>query len=249
MLMLLIWSPNVIWQIANGFPTLTYVLNHQRSSQSGGGIVDFLVLFLVLLFLLTPLWIAGFVSLFRNPALPPIGIACATPMIIHLLVGFYYPAPTIPIVKASSTLGTALGLLLTEQEMHTTRGGASPIRKACPPIRLSCCRLERVTSTEEAAPPGCRDILTHGVESLLHGRLKGPMAHLVGHRISRRKEEQPTPGRRLEAVQHLLWFEARGLTRGDEVFRRSGGRRIERGALSRGRRKRPLSHGPPSFRA
>ncbi|MHB8539190.1 MAG: glycosyltransferase family 39 protein [Candidatus Dormibacteria bacterium] len=105
LLMLLIWLPNVIWQIANGFPTLTYVLNHQGSIQSGGGIVDFLVLFLVLLFLLTPLWIAGFVSLFRNPVLRPIGIACATPMIIYLLVGkFYYPAPTIPIVMAAGVL-------------------------------------------------------------------------------------------------------------------------------------------------
>src|ERR1022692_2450228 len=46
--MLLIWAPNVVWQIANGFPTVAYVSNHQGSIQSGGGVVDFLVLFLVL---------------------------------------------------------------------------------------------------------------------------------------------------------------------------------------------------------
>jgi hypothetical protein len=104
-LMLVIWAPNVVWQIANGFPTLTYILNHQGDIQSGGGVLDFVVLFLVLLFLLTPLWIAGFISLFRNTLLRPIGIACAVPMVVYLFVGkFYYPAPTIPIVMAAGLL-------------------------------------------------------------------------------------------------------------------------------------------------
>ncbi len=105
LLMLLIWSPNVVWQMANGFPTLTYVFNHQAGIQSGGGVVDFLVLFLVLLFLLTPLWIVGFISLFRNRDLRAIGIACAVPMVVFLFVGkFYYPAPTVPIVMAAGLL-------------------------------------------------------------------------------------------------------------------------------------------------
>ena len=101
-LMFLIWLPNVVWQVANGFPTVTYILNHQGDIKSGGGIGDFILLFVVLLFLLTPLWIAGFISLFRNRDLRPIGIACAVPMVVYLLVGkFYYPAPTIPIVMAA----------------------------------------------------------------------------------------------------------------------------------------------------
>ena len=103
--MLLIWSPNVVWQIVNGLPTLTYVLNHQGSIQSGGGPLDFVVLFLVLLFFLAPLWVAGFVSLFRNAALRPIAIACAVPIVLFLVVGkFYYPAPTIPIVMAAGLM-------------------------------------------------------------------------------------------------------------------------------------------------
>jgi hypothetical protein len=103
--MLLIWAPNVVWQIANGFPTLAYVSNHQGSIQSGGGVVDFLVLFLVLLFLLTPLWIAGLISLFRTRDLRPLGIACAVPLVVYLFVGkFYYPGPTIPIVMAAGLL-------------------------------------------------------------------------------------------------------------------------------------------------
>ena len=100
-LMVLIWLPNVVWQISNGFPTLTYVLNHQGDISSGGGAVNFLVYFLILLFLLTPLWIAGLISLFRTRDLRPIGIACVVPLMVYLLVGkFYYPAPTIPIVMA-----------------------------------------------------------------------------------------------------------------------------------------------------
>ena len=104
-LMLLIWLPNVVWQIADGFPTVTYVLNHQGSIQSGGGVVDFLALFLLILFLLTPLWIAGLISPFRHRDLRPIGIACAVPLVVYLFVGkFYYPAPTIPIVIAAGLL-------------------------------------------------------------------------------------------------------------------------------------------------
>ncbi len=103
--MLLIWSPNLVWQIVNGLPTLTYVLNHQGSIQSGGGPLDFVVLFLVLLFFLAPLWVAGFISLFRNGALRPVAIACAVPIVLFLLVGkFYYPAPTIPIVMAAGLM-------------------------------------------------------------------------------------------------------------------------------------------------
>ena len=104
-LMLVIWAPNVVWQIANGFPTVAYVLNHQGTIQSGGGVLNFLVYFVVLLFLLTPLWVAGAISLFRTPALRPIGIACAVPMVVYLFVGkYYYPAPTIPIVMAAGLL-------------------------------------------------------------------------------------------------------------------------------------------------
>ncbi len=100
-----IWAPNVVWQITNNLPTLAYVLNHQGSIQSGGGVGDFVVYFVVLLFLLTPLWVAGFISLFRNRDLRPIGIACAVPMVVYLFVGkYYYPAPTIPIVMAAGLL-------------------------------------------------------------------------------------------------------------------------------------------------
>jgi hypothetical protein len=104
-LMLVIWLPNVVWQIVNGFPTVAYVLNHQGDIRSGGGVADFIVLFLVLLFLLTPLWVAGLISLFRTRELRAVGIACAVPLVVYLFVGKgYYPAPTIPIVMAAGLI-------------------------------------------------------------------------------------------------------------------------------------------------
>ncbi len=104
-LMLIVSAPNLIWQVDKGFPSLSYVLNHQGSVQSGGGAGTFLVDFLVLLLLLTPLWVAGLISLLRDRDLRAIGIACTVPLVVFLFVGkFYYPAPSIPIVMAAGLL-------------------------------------------------------------------------------------------------------------------------------------------------
>ncbi|HXB03981.1 MAG TPA: glycosyltransferase family 39 protein [Candidatus Acidoferrum sp.] len=99
---LLIWVPNLAWQVAEGFPTLIYLTNH---SGSGGGPVTYLVQFAVYFFFLIPLWLAGMISLFRSSALRPIGIACAVPLILFLFVGkSYYAAGTIPIALAQGLL-------------------------------------------------------------------------------------------------------------------------------------------------
>ena len=47
---LLIWAPNLAWQIAKGSPSLVYIANHQGS---GGGLVGNLLLIVVYLFFLT----------------------------------------------------------------------------------------------------------------------------------------------------------------------------------------------------
>ncbi len=99
---LLIWAPNVAWQVVNGFPTLAYVTNHQGS---GGGPVVYLIELGVYLFFVIPLWAAGFVFLFRNPQLRAIGIACALPLVVFLFVGkAYYAVGTVPIVLAQGVL-------------------------------------------------------------------------------------------------------------------------------------------------
>ena len=99
---LLIVAPNLAWQVAEGFPSLAYVLNHRSS---GGGPVIYLIEIGAYFFFLLPLWIAGIVSLFRNPQLRPIGIACVVPLVLFLFVGkSYYAAGTIPIAVAQGLM-------------------------------------------------------------------------------------------------------------------------------------------------
>jgi dolichyl-phosphate-mannose-protein mannosyltransferase len=102
MIALLIWAPNLAWQVVEGFPTLIYLANHRGS---GGGPVTYLIEFAVYFFFLLPLWLAGMVSLFRSRLLRPIGIACAVPLVLFLFVGkSYYAAGTIPIALAQGLM-------------------------------------------------------------------------------------------------------------------------------------------------
>jgi len=99
---LLIWAPNLAWQVVNGFPTLTYVFNHRGS---GGGVAIYLIEFALVTGLLFPLWVSGMISLFRSPLLRPIGIASAVPLVLFLFVGkFYYAASTIPVAIAQGLM-------------------------------------------------------------------------------------------------------------------------------------------------
>ncbi|HXC77400.1 MAG TPA: glycosyltransferase family 39 protein [Candidatus Acidoferrum sp.] len=99
---LVIWAPNVYWQIANGFPTLVYVTNHQGGSS---GPITYLIQFAVYFFFLLPLWGAGLISFFRSGSLRPIGIACAVPLVVFLFVGkSYYAAGTIPVALAQGLM-------------------------------------------------------------------------------------------------------------------------------------------------
>jgi Dolichyl-phosphate-mannose-protein mannosyltransferase len=99
---LAIWGPNLVWQVVEGFPTLTYITNHRGSS---GGPITYLIELVVYFFFLLPLWLFGLISLFRNQLLRPIGIACAVPLLIFLFVGkSYYAAGTIPTALAQGLM-------------------------------------------------------------------------------------------------------------------------------------------------
>jgi hypothetical protein len=99
---LLIWAPNLAWQVVEGFPTLIYITNHRGSSS---GPITYLIEFGVYFFFLLPLWLVGMISLFRSWALRPIGIACAVPLLLFLFVGkSYYAAGTIPVALAQGLM-------------------------------------------------------------------------------------------------------------------------------------------------
>jgi hypothetical protein len=102
---LVIWTPNLIWQVVEGFPSLIYIANH---GGGGGGPVVYLIQFGVYFFFLIPLWLAGLVSLFRSLLLRPIGIACAVPLLVFLFFGkSYYAAGTIPVALAQGLMAVS----------------------------------------------------------------------------------------------------------------------------------------------
>lgn len=101
-IVLVVWAPNLAWEVAEGFPTLAYLANHQGS---GGGPVTYLIEFGVYFFFLIPVWLLGMISLFRSPLLRPVGIACAVPLVLFLFVGkSYYAAGTVPVAFAQGLM-------------------------------------------------------------------------------------------------------------------------------------------------
>ena len=149
---LLIWAPNLAWQVVEGFPTLIYLANHRGSS---GGPVTYLIEFGVYFFFLLPLWLAGMISLFRNRELRPIGIACAVPLVLFLFVGkSYYAAGTIPIALAQGLMATSrIKLPRLRSGVQTAVVAASVVEFAVffflvvpvtPPDRIHAARLDTV---------------------------------------------------------------------------------------------------------
>jgi Dolichyl-phosphate-mannose-protein mannosyltransferase len=101
-----LFAPNVAWQIANAFPSLTYVRNHSADIANSGGILTFMADFILYTGpLILPLWIAGLVFLFRHQRLRPMGVLTALAILVLLPEGkAYYPAPTIPLVLAAGCM-------------------------------------------------------------------------------------------------------------------------------------------------
>ncbi len=102
-------APNVGWQIANGYPTLTYIVNHGSDIAHGGGIVTFVELFILLVGpLLLPLWIMGLALLWRESRFRPMAVLVVVAILLFLPEGkAYYPAPVVPFVLAAGCV--ALG--------------------------------------------------------------------------------------------------------------------------------------------
>jgi len=94
--MLVVGSPNLIYQAVNGWPQLS--VGAALASDNGGNVRALLVPYLALLLgpTLVPFWIAGLVALFRRPgwrAIRFIGIAFPVLVLLVFIAGsqFYYP--------------------------------------------------------------------------------------------------------------------------------------------------------------
>jgi Dolichyl-phosphate-mannose-protein mannosyltransferase len=112
---LALFAPNVAWQISNGFPSLTYALNHSADISSSGGPVAFIGDFLLYIGpLMLPLWIAGLIFLFRDQRFRPMGVLTVVAILVLLPEGkAYYPAPVIPLVLAAGCIAVGRIVSLT----------------------------------------------------------------------------------------------------------------------------------------
>jgi hypothetical protein len=103
----LVWSPNLLWQAANGWPTLEFASNNNSNVQDDGGRVMFVVEQVLLPGpLAVPVLVAGLVWLWRNP--PWRVFALATGLLLGglLVVGgkSYYVALVYPVVFAAGAV-------------------------------------------------------------------------------------------------------------------------------------------------
>jgi hypothetical protein len=116
---IVLFAPNILWQIVNAFPSVTYVRNHSADISTSGGIPTFAADFLLFIGPLTvPLWIAGLVFLFRSHSFRPMAVVTVVAILLFLPEGkSYYPAPTIPLVLAAGCV--AVGGIASERRRHT----------------------------------------------------------------------------------------------------------------------------------
>lgn len=100
---LAIFLPNLVWQIANAWPSLQYTLNHKSAQSVDFSPITFLAQQLALIGpFAIPLWIAGLYWLLRAPERRALGIAAAVPFVIYLFVGkSYYVGPLHPFLIAA----------------------------------------------------------------------------------------------------------------------------------------------------
>jgi 4-amino-4-deoxy-L-arabinose transferase-like glycosyltransferase len=102
----LIILPNVIWQVANGWPSVEYTLNHHAAQSTEFAPLTFLSDQLALIGpLALPLWLAGWYWLLfgRGRA---IGIVAMLSFVVFLFVGKgYYIGPLHPVLLAAGACG------------------------------------------------------------------------------------------------------------------------------------------------
>ncbi len=105
-LALLIFLPNLSWQVANGWPSVDYTFNHHAAQSVDFGPLTFLSDQLALIGpLAIPLWLAGWYWLIsgRGRAL---GIAALLAFVVFLFVGKgYYIGPLDPLLLAAGACG------------------------------------------------------------------------------------------------------------------------------------------------
>ncbi len=99
----LIFLPNLVWQIGNGWPSMEYTLNHKSAQSVDFSPLTFLTEQLALIGpLAIPIWIAGVYWLLAASSRRVLGIAALVPFVIYLFAGkSYYIGPLHPFLIAA----------------------------------------------------------------------------------------------------------------------------------------------------
>lgn len=100
---LVIFLPNLLWQIGNGWPSVEYTLNHHAAQSVDFAQVTFLTDQLALIGVVAiPVWLAGLFWLLSGTGRRVIGIAALVAFVIFLFAGKgYYVGPLHPVLLAA----------------------------------------------------------------------------------------------------------------------------------------------------
>src|SRR4029077_187464 len=100
---LLIFAPNLAWQVQNGWPSVQYTLNHKSAQSVDFSPLTFLGDQLALIGpVAIPLWLAGLFWLLRSAERRALGVAALIPFLIYLFAGkSYYVGPLHPVLLAA----------------------------------------------------------------------------------------------------------------------------------------------------
>ena len=105
-LTLVIFLPNVIWQVVNGWPSVAYTFNHHAAQSSDFAPLTFLSDQLALIGpLAIPIWLVGWHWLFSGKG-RALGVAALVVFVIFLLAGKgYYIGPLHPLLLTAGACG------------------------------------------------------------------------------------------------------------------------------------------------
>jgi Dolichyl-phosphate-mannose-protein mannosyltransferase len=105
-LMLLIFLPNLLWQLVNGWPSIQYTLNHHAAQSGDFAPLTFLSQQLALIGpLAIPIWLTGWYWLLKGNG-RAVGVAALVAFVIYLFVGkSYYVGPLHPVLVAAGACG------------------------------------------------------------------------------------------------------------------------------------------------
>lgn len=105
-LALALWAPNLVWQVANGWPTLEFTQNNNANVSEESGRLGFVLEQVALLVFLLPIAVAGVVWLWRRPRWRPLVVTAASVFVLLFALGgkAYYFAGMYPVLFAAGAV-------------------------------------------------------------------------------------------------------------------------------------------------